>query len=47
MVNKINLKNDSTKSVARSIQSAINDINYGVAELIDMRMDIAEKVGNI
>lgn len=34
----------SNKSMA---QSAINDINYGVAELIDIRMDIAEKCSKV
>lgn len=28
------------------MQTAINDINYGVAQLIDMRIDIARKTSD-
>lgn len=39
---KFSFKIDKNLSPRSNAQKAINEINYGVSELIDMRMDIAD-----
>ena len=34
------------ESKDQDMQNAINDINYGVAELIDIRMDVTKKTSD-
>lgn len=47
MVSKFSFKLDKNLSPRSKAQEAINEINYGVSELIDMRMDIANSMEQI
>ena len=44
---KFSFKLDKNLSPRSKAQQAINEINYGVSELIDMRMDIANTMEKI